>query len=308
MRSFKYWSFLLLFVFIQIQLKAQVTNGIVKGMLVDVETKDGMTLIGHVESISGETLVLTYETYGEISLKTNRLKSIKQISEKTIKNNEYWHVNTNYSRNFYGPTGLGMEKGMGYYQNIMLVWNHVAYAFTDYFTLGVDFEIVTMLVRLSGEEIFDYPIPITGLTPKFSFRVTDNFHMGTGAWMIFVPQGEYLLDFGIGYVVGTVGNTDNNFTIGLGLTYFENSMHLDAPILTISGQTRVSKSFSLVTENWFFLTDNSIIETSGYLGVHGIRYLARKLTWDFGLILAIGGGESTFVPIPYIGIAFPFNK
>lgn len=287
--------------------QAQVPIGIVKGMFVEVETKDGMNLIGNVKEISSEKLVLEYETYGEMTIKTIRIKSIEQIETKTIKTDGYWHENKNYSRNFYGPTALGMEKGKGYYQNILVVWNHFAYAFTDYFTLGIDFEIVSILARLSGEQLFeDNPMPLTALTPKFSYGVAENVHLGLGAIFLFVPGTDYYFDGGITYLVGTYGDKDRNATLGFGIPFIEGDYEAKSPIMTLSGQYRVSRKISLVSENWFIFPEGD--DSVYFIGVQGMRYLARKLTWDFGLGIFAGGGEFTFIPVPYVSIVFPFNR
>ena len=287
--------------------QAQVGKGIVKGMLVEVETTEGMNLIGNVETINKDTLALEYETYGHMVLQMSRVKSIAQIKKETIREDGFWHENKNYSRNFYGPTGMGMEKGNGYYQNILVVWNHLAYAFTDYFTLGVDFEIVSILARLSGEEIFsNNPMPVTALTPKFHFSPTENFHLGAGALFLFVPGTDYFLDAGITYAVGTYGNKDRNATLGIGIPYLEGDIELKSPIVTLSGQYRVNRKIALTTENWFIFPEDE--NTAYYIGVSGMRYLARKLTWDFGIGFYAGDGYSGFVPIPFVGIVFPFSR
>jgi len=39
--------------------------------------------------------------------------------------------------------------------------------------------------------------------------------------MIYVPGGNYSLDCGIGYAVGTYGTKDKNITLCLGMSWFE---------------------------------------------------------------------------------------
>lgn len=295
--------------------RSQQIMGVVKGMFVELETKDGMYLIGTVEAIEEETITLSHETYNSITLKSNRIKSIKQVEKKTMKDDGYWHENKNYSRNYYGPTGIGLEKGNGYYQNIMLVWNHLAYSFSDHFTLGIDFEIVSILSRLSGEPIFeDSPMPVTALTPKFSFSASEEFHFGLGAIGLFVPATDYYIDAGIGYGVVTYGNKNRNATLGFGVPFFEGDFKPKSQIMTLSGQYRLSPKIALLSENWLLLLqedlgDESNDNNSIYIGVQGIRYLARELTWDFGIaLLGVSGEDTFFFPVPYISVVFPFNK
>jgi hypothetical protein len=126
--------------------------------------------------------------------------------------------------------------------------------------------------------------------------------------MIFVPGGNYSLDCGIGYAVGTYGTKDKNITLCLGMSWFECPIHFGVPILTLSGQSRVNKSLSIVSENWFYISENSSFCGPIYLGIQGIRYIARKLTLNFGLILVIEGNDFNIVPLPHIGIALKFDK
>lgn len=295
-------------------LKGQMYQGIVKGMFVEVETKDGMNLLGTVESIENNVIVLSNDTYGEVQLETERIKKISHIKKTTLKADGYWHENKNYSRNYYGPTGMGLEKGNGYYQNIMLVWNHLAYAFTDYFTLGVDFEIVSILSRLSGESPWNGPMPVTALTPKFSFDVNNSNHIGFGTIFLFIPDTEYFLDAGISYAVYTYGDKNRNATVGFGLPFLENDFKANSPIMTLSGQYRLTPKIALLTENWFIFyndDDGDMYDDSNtvYIGVHGMRYLARELTWDFGIAtLGVAGKDSFFFPVPYISVVFPFDR
>ena len=279
----------------------QLTKGIVKGMLVEVETKDGMNILGTVEKVEDGTITLSHENYGEMSLATKRIKSIEHIRKDQMKGGDYWHENKNYSRNFYAPTGMGLKKGDGYYQNIELVWNHFAYAFSDYFTLGFDFEVASILARFNDADFGGF-FPIMGITPKFSFPVNDKFHVGAGALFVIIPfDGTEF--FSLPYVVGTFGNKDKNFTIGYGVP-LANELDSFISVIMVSGQTRVSRSIALVSENWIGFGDGGSI----YAGVHGLRYIGKKVTWDFGLILAGGEGEFFVSPIPYVGIMIPFQR
>ena len=57
----------------------QVTLGIVKAMLVELKTKDGMNLFWNVEEVSTDTITLEYETFGQVSIATHQIKSLKHI-------------------------------------------------------------------------------------------------------------------------------------------------------------------------------------------------------------------------------------
>jgi len=283
-------------------LTSQVTLGIVKGMLVEVTSKDKMEFIGHVEALTDTSIVLSHEIYNKLELSIANIKSIRHISESMVKNGVIWPENPNYHRNFYSPTGIGMEKGLAYYQNLMLVWNHLGYAFTDYFTMGIDFEIITIL---SGGEIFDSYRPLFALTPKFSHSFNEKWHAGVGGLFVSVPKSDSFFEFGIMYAVGTYGSKDNNFTLGFGIPFYEGEVQASVPVVTLSGQYRISRKFSLVSENWFFVPDD--VEYFA-LGVQGVRYMGKNLNWDFGLAIYNFDNDPGVAPVPFVGLAIHFGK
>jgi hypothetical protein len=285
-----------------INLNAQVTLGIVKGMLVEVNTKDKMEFIGHVEEINDSTIVLSHENYKKMELNLSNIKSIRHISDNMVKNGVIWPENSNFHRNYYSPTGIGMEKGQAYYQNLMVVWNHLGYAFTDYFTMGIDFEIISIL---SGGEVFDTYRPLFALTPKLSHSFNDKWHAGVGGLIVSVPKSDSFFDLGILYTVGTYGSKDNNFTVGFGIPYFESEVQYGSPVITLSGQYRVSRKFSIVSENWFIAPED---EGLFGFGVQGLRYLGKNLNWDIGLILYKVDDDFGVAPFPFVGLAIHFGK
>lgn len=289
-------------ILISLNFHAQVTLGIVKGMLVEVNTKDKMEFIGHVESVNDSILVLSHQNYNQLNLSVSNIKNIRQISESMVKNGVIWPDNPNYHRNFYSPTGIGMEKGQAYYQNLMVVWNHLGYAFTDYFTMGIDFEILSIL---SGGDIFDSYRPLFALTPKFSHSFNDRIHAGVGAVLLSIPNSDRFFEAGITYAVGTYGTRDNNITLGFGLPFFEGEIQSEVPVFNLSGQYRFSRRFSIVSENWFFAAED--LGFAGF-GVQGLRYLGKNLNWDIGLVLYKVEDDFGVAPVPFVGLAIHFGK
>ncbi len=302
MKSQKNLFLAALAVIFSLNLSAQVTLGIVKGMLVEVTTKDKMEFIGHVESMNDTILVLSHENYNLLNLSVSNIKTIRHISESMVKNGVIWPDNPNYHRNFYSPTGIGMEKGQAYYQNLMVVWNHLGYAFTDYFTMGIDFEILSIL---SGGDIFDSFRPVFALTPKFSHSFNDHIHAGVGAVLLSVPNSDRFFEAGISYAVGTYGTKDNNITLGFGLPFYEGEIQGRVPVFNISGQYRVSRKISIVSENWIIAPEE--LGFAGF-GVQGLRYIGKNLNWDIGLVLYKAEDEFGVAPIPFVGLAIHFGK
>ena len=272
---------------------------------VEVKMKDGSTVIGELIEDTSEKLVVKSSTMGEmVILKSNILEYRKLRSVKTV-GGEYWHENPNPTRNLYGPTGYGLRKGEGYYQNFMIFVNSISYGFTDRFTLGVGFEIVSLLGAFN--DVGNTTFPGFSIAPKWSIPIKkDKWNVGVGALALHIPGQEELFSAGGLYGVSTWGSIDNNFSLGLAFGVAEGGFSA-RPTITIAGNYRVGRRFGLVTENWFVPADGAF----GGIITFGGRYIGERVTWDLS-ILGLGGaidGNGGFVlsPIPLIGATIPFG-
>jgi hypothetical protein len=276
--------------FVVAQKKEQPTKQVM------VEMNDGNKIQGTILEKSGDTVVLETATLGKLTLSTKNIKSIVDINPEQLKNGEYWFENPHATRNFFAPTGFGLHKGEGYYQNVMVVIHQVSYGFTDNFTVGAGFDIIG---------------PITGhapymmyVTPKVSIPVSKNVHLGGGA--LLGTFGGDAFDgsrttAGILYGVGTVGNTNHNATLGIGYG-LENGNFAQRPVFMLGGQTRVGRKFSLMTEN-YFLSEIGLL-------TFGCRYMNTGFAFDFGVAkpLDFNGDFDFSFAFPYLSVSFPFGK
>lgn len=277
-----------------------------------IKTTDGNTMIGTVEREDENHVWLKTESYGIIQIKKSDIISRKLMKQDQIKDGEFWFENPNATRNLYGPTGYGLRKGEGYYQNFYVALNSVSYGFTDYFTLGVG------LVPFVIEDFGFYTI-----TPKFSFPIIKE-KLNAGAGLLYARIGD--VNAGIGYGVLTYGGRDNNITIGAGYGYADEEW-TQRPIITLSGMTRLSKRISLVTENWLIATTNygyyqsgtdqwgNPIYESQVIGysyepffTYSIRYMMDRLSLDIGFINSPDIASSAFIlGVPLVGVVIPFE-
>lgn len=104
--------------------------------MVVIETTDGNTFFGKILSQNDQEFRLETETVGIVSIPKLRIKSIKKAEKDRIKNGEYWHENNQSSRHFFSPSGYGLRKGEGYYQNTWVFINQVNVGLTDHISLG----------------------------------------------------------------------------------------------------------------------------------------------------------------------------
>lgn len=268
---------------------------------------DGNTYLGSILTENNEFITIKTKEFEELKIRKATIKSRKTIASTELHQGEYWFENPNSTRNLYGPTGYGLKKGEGYYQNFMLLFNGVSYGFTDNFTLG----IATMPFTF-GEGLF------ININPKLSFPIVkDKFNVGAGVSY----TNAFESSFGIAYGVATLGSRDNNFTIGLGYGNVEGEW-AKSPIITFSGMMRVSKRFAFVTENWLLPNQNynseydpatnsfSTSQTTEYqfLLTYGVRLMFESISIDLGFLNNKELSESLIIGFPIVGISVPFGK
>lgn len=239
-----------------------------------------------IKMIDGDEYVgkIIREDSTSIILKTSNADII--ISKSNIKNIEAYTYsgkfkfpNLNDTRYFFGPSAIPIKKGKGYYQNIEVALNFVNYGITNNISIGGGFEFLSLTQGY----------PVVFLTPKIGFKITEKFHLGGG-----VLYGSMLGEnsrIGLPYVVSTFGTAENNITFGGGVLVSGEDVH--APTIMLSGTSRVNDNIALLTESYLVIIDG----TPMYLGIHGIRIISRKNSFDIGLILV----QELGFPLPFIG-------
>jgi small nuclear ribonucleoprotein (snRNP)-like protein len=240
-------------VFSQVEVNKKVT----------VTMNNGEEFQGQLVSQDTEAIVLITEN-GEIKLNAKNVKSIKE-DDNTSK---FLFANPNDMRYFIGNSGIPLKKGKGYYQNILVLFHSAHYGITNNLSIGGGLEFLS---TIQGQ-------PIWYLTPKLAFNVSPNFHVGGGA-IIMGLAGEGTASFLYGTT--TFGKSETNISTGIGYGLFDGEFS-KYPSITISGTHRVSNSLALVTENYIFPND---LGDPLYFGIHGIRLLSRKNSFDIGAIV-----------------------
>ncbi len=251
----------------------------------EVILKDGNVFRGAILAENDSLVKIQSELAGELSIKRSLILEIKYLKSKSTGSNQVY-INL-ASRYFYSPSAINMKKGDGYYQNTMLILNSFNYAFTDYFTLGGGFEIISLLTKH----------PIFFVTPKVSFKATTNLYLGAGLLYVHVPFSEGNSNLAVAFANTTYGNPDHNITMNIGTNLASGG----APVVTLSGFTRIGTRFGLMTENWIITGDNNYA-----LYTCGGRVIGRKNMFDFGLVSNKDIIKSDILAIPFISYTLRF--
>lgn len=218
---------------------------------------------------------------GDITVPNAQIQSVDYL--EVGGNSKFRYPNPNETRYFFGPTAIPLEKGKGYYQNVLLSSNFVNFGVSPNFSIGGGLELVSLFL---GE-------PILFLTPKIGFKAGENLYAGTGM-LVVLPTGggDFLLPYG----VVTFGSTESNMSFSAGIPVFEGAAD-SGGLISIAGFHRLNTSFALLSENY-------ILPFSGadppYFGIQGIRIIGRKNSFDLGLIL------TNFTPLPYVSYVRKF--
>lgn len=289
-----YFLFIFSLFTISLIAQTQTSSNIDTIQYVQVKTLDGNTYIGSIIEETSEFLLIKTQSAGEVKIPKIHIKKMTRFSGKQLKDGKYWFENPNATRNLYGPTGYGLEKGEGYYQNFMLFLNSVNIGITDNITIGAGF------LPLGLENGFNFLV-----TPKFSVPVVpDKVNLAGG--LLYARFFEE--NMGIIYGVGTYGPKDHNATLGVGYGFINGEL-AKRPIITVSGMTRVGRKFGLVTENWFIPVEGYEDDKNYFAAfTYGVRYISEGVTIDFSFLRVSDMGDFFILGVPLVGVVIPFGR
>ena len=194
------------------------------------------------------------------------------------------------SINYLTETGIGLNKGELYYQNILLFGQKFGFGITDHFSLNMGFEVYSL---------FDGRTPSILIAPKVTFNDRDaSVKFGLGTNFVFISDFGSDQIAGSFYGLATFGGTDNNLTLGVGVGYDSYGIS-DTPVFQLSGQLRLSNHFGLVMDSLSIYYDADYNTATSLF----FRYMNRKLIIDLGGLIGLTGPES----IPLANFAIRLN-
>ncbi len=228
-----------------------------------VKMKNGEEYNGEVLRKDSASIVLK-TVNGEINLIASNVRSIDSYDYS----GKFEFANPHDTRYFFGPSGIPLKKRKGYYQNVLVTTNFVNYGIAKNVSIGGGFEFISTVLGS----------PIWFLTPKVGFDISKNLHAGGGIIMAgFAAEGTASM----GYGVFTAGHSETNLSLGVGYGFVGGEL-ADYPAIMISGMHRVGNGAALLSENYVF--PNSSGEPL-YFGIHGVRILSKKNSFDLGAIV-----------------------
>ena len=184
--------------------------------IVIIKMKNGDEYKGTISKKDSETIVLK-TLNGEMNLITTNVRSIENYDYE----GKFEFANPHDTRYFFGPSGIPMKKGKGYYQNVLVTANFVNYGISKNISIGGGFEFISTVMGS----------PIWFLTAKVGSYISDNIHAGGGFIMTgLAGEGAATL----GYGVFTLGHPETNVSIGAGYSLLNGELS-DYPVIMLSG-------------------------------------------------------------------------
>lgn len=256
---------------------------------VKVVLKEGTELKGNLRLNNETTIVLETNSLGTLTIIKTQIESVEVISEEeNYKPGKYAFDNPLPNKNYLTETAIGLEKGEGFYQNILLGGHFFSYGLSDNFSLSGGFETFTIF---AGES------PLFFLSPKFTFpNKSESVHFGVGGNVLLIPDGSSRFIAGSVFGITTFGDTNNNFTIGAGYAFTDDGFS-NAPAIQIGGMFRLGKNFMIVS-------DHIVVFDSGDAFLGGtwtVRYISAKVSIDIGAAAEYRSGA---LPVLGVGIKF----
>ena len=264
-----------------------------------IKMKDGNRIVGKKLAVTEESIVVETEVAGKLNLAFKDIAHIRELNQEPASGGLFYIENRTHMRGFISPSGYGLEKGEGYYQNYLIFFHQVNYGFTDRFSLGFSTEILSPINNAG----FGGPVgPSFLINPKFSIAAEEGLvNIGVAAVAGGLADTGNTFDLGALYGVVSLGGKDRHLNLGIGFGISESSVS-PSPVFSIGGMYRVGNKGAFIMESWIFppeaVTGLSL----------GLRILGNRVNWD---IIFVGGFADGFfggIPIPIVGINVPFGN
>ncbi len=288
--------------------------------LVLIELTDGSSFVGFVVRESESEVVLRTQAGAEVIIPKARIRRRAPFAGR-IEGERVIRYDPNRTRLLFSPTARPLGTGQGYVSVYELFVPFVAVGITDAISLAGG----TILAPGAFGRVL-YVAPKVTLVNRPGLAVALG-GVGLGVYLggSDGPAGEDDVSdvgtAGIGYGLVTVGGPERALTLGAGFAFAEGEIASGA-ILTLGGETQVSNSIKLLTENYVipFESTTSICPNGGPCTTEssteyeiivsaGIRFFGERLAADFALWTSPTLiGDEVFPFLPWLGFSYNFGR
>jgi hypothetical protein len=246
--------------------------------------RDGSRLFGIVVSEDESKVVFRTEAGATVTANRVEIASLKEMSGIVV-DGEFFPPDPNATRLFFGPTGRSLAKGQAYFGVYEFVMPFVQVGVTDRLSIGGGTPLVFGLNN-EGDRPF-------WITPKLQLLNRSRTQVAVGTFQVLNAHGD---GGGVGYVVGTHGDTGGAFTVGAGLAYGNEVGR--SGVVMIGGERQVRRNLKLMTENYVWKGGDGMASA-------GVRFFGDRLSADLAIAIPIGA-EDLFA-FPMINFVYMFK-
>ena len=262
--------------------------------LVSISLKDGTTLKGRIVQKDDTTISVVTPGGLEAKVPKSSIISIKSVRGRMVEG-IFHRSDPNYSRLMFAPTGRPLRRGEGYFSDYYIFFPGISYGFTNQITMMAGFSV------LPGAGLDNQ---LKYVAPKIGIQASDKLAVSMGA--LYISAGDVAA--GIAFAVGSIGQQDKSFTVGIGLGYTkeeeEDFKFAEHPIIMLGGNIRLSNNTAFVSENWF-ITGSELKLSQQPLCI-ALRFFGDRMAVDIGAII-IGEIIKEGFPIPWLSFVYNFG-
>jgi hypothetical protein len=260
----------------------------------EIRLVDGSIIYGRVREASDERIVVETPAGIRIEMDRGQIRSIRPARGEVV-DGRFWRADPNRTRLFFAPTARPLDRGEGYVASYMLFFPFMGYGVTDRFTMAGGTPIFPGII---GEVFY--------LAPKVTVASRPGTDLAVGALAFFATQELDEGSVGILYGSGTFGNVQRAFTAGVGWGFElgggDGSSISNDPVFMLGGEVRTGENTKLLTENWFYIGDDT-----GGIVTGGIRFFGERLSADLGLGLALDSRD-VWCCLPLVNFVYTWGR
>ncbi len=257
---------------------------------VQVILLDGSKLIGTIVSEKADTLHFRTAAGVEMTIPRAQVARIETLSGAVV-GGRYLRRDPNATRLFFAPTARSLGGGRGYLALYYIFFPYVSAGVGNVATLGGGISLLP-----GAEEQLLYG------AAKLTVFEQREVALAAGAFAATVTGGREAA--GAFFGTATLGGAEAAVTVNVAFAFGGGEV-ADRPVLQLGGEYQLSNQFKLLSENYVVPGVKDAVVVS-----LGLRFLAERLSADFGLFAAPTVLDETegFPLIPWISFSYAFGR
>ena len=262
---------------------------------VEIITRDGNEYIGEIVSENEQEIVLKTPSDITLTIPKNKILKRNEFSGKVVEG-KLFRPDPNKSMYMFAPSAFPIGDQKSYCRDFCLFFPSYNSGFGDNISVQLGaFWFPGMMIE---------DMPLVG-SVKISLPSFAKVQFAGGIMYIRFPGFDDGTSMGMGFtfVTGTIGDnfTHASASLGWGYTQFEGEWDfMNAPILVLAGNYRMSDNFALVYEGWF-LPDFEV-DFQPMMG--SLRFFGKRFSFDFGGLFFL---DMEGLPFPLINFTYYLN-